>query len=736
MRLLKYFSVLIPLLLAIPLQAQKGISGKVYEIVDGNKQPLEGATVYYVNAQVGRYTDKKGQFKLPNHEGDTLIIRYISYKDDTIYHDGRGKYEIVLTTPTTLEDVEIRERLGTTSWSLISTNQVETIRRGELEKAACCNLSESFETNASIDVSSSDAATGSKEIQMLGLAGRYTQILTEQRPMTRGIGMPYGLDLIPGAWVNSIQISKGSGSVVNGYESLTGEINVEFMKPEDAPRLYVNLYGNQRGRTELNLISGTKLNANWHSMLYFHGGFMQTKWDFEDDGFLNSPLNAMVTVGNRWRYRNEKTGGRAQFGVRVAGKNLSGGQNDFDPQTDKLSSTVYGIGYKIRRVEAWAKGGKVSNSKPGRSFGNQLSGFYHDQENWFGTRFYQGRHIHGRYNFLFQDILGNSNHSIKTGVSFLADDLSETLDSIQLQRTELVPGVWGEYNYKVLEKVSLQAGFRADYHNMFGLLMTPRLHASYKPTQETVIRASIGKGYRTPNQLSDNVGTLASSRLVVLNPDLQQETGWTYGINLVQEFTFLGRDGTFSIDAYRTDFENQLVVDREDPRQVQFYNLQGRSFSNVVQVDLNHEILPGLDLRLAGKWQDVKANYGGELLRVPFTPEYRGLINIGYTVPSESWLFDLTAQFVGKQRLPSTVDNPEEFRFDEESPAFVRLNAQVTYKYRRWDWYLGGENLGNFRQQVPIIAAADPFGPYFDASMNWGPIQNRMIYAGFRFTLK
>ncbi len=717
--------------------AQTEIRGAVFEKdEEGKDEPIVGATVILLKAKKGQYTNEQGKFKFDWSEGDTLVFRALSYEDDTLLIEpGKEYYRTTLVDHVSQATVEIRARIPASAYSMIETQQVQLITRAELGKSACCNLGESFQANGSVDVTATDAATGSREIRLLGLAGRYSQLLTEKRPMTRGLSAIYGLNYIPGDWVESIQIAKGAGSVVDGYESMTGQINVEERKPFDSPPLHVNLYVNNFGRAEANVVSGWQFSPRVSTAVLAHGEFRNTLNDPNEDGFLNVPNGHGLILQNRWHIQL-KSNLEMQFGGQYLEEDRIGGSNSFDPKTDKGSNQIWGLGINTRQISAFAKSGFTSQNRQFRSGGLILSGFQHEMDSYFGLRTYEGLHQNFRASFTFQDFIQDTRYTYRAGGSFLYDSFDEQVDDSSFARTEAVPGVFGEFTWKPKDGFSLVAGLRGDQHNLFGTLISPRLHVCWSPWEKTSLRLSGGRGYRTANPIAENIAVLASSRRIVSNISSQQEQSWTFGVGWVQQFSVGDRDASLVIDAYRTQFVQQLVADREIYNQLAFYTIQGGSFSNVAQIEANVEVLPRVDVRLAWRMQDVKTTFDGELREMPFTANQQGLVNFAWRNEPERWLADLTVALTGPQRLPSLAGNDRANSVPLESPAFLRINAQVTRKFgKTLEIYLGGENLGNYTQNLPVIAANEPFGPYFDASVAWGPLMGRMIYTGLRWDI-
>ena len=691
-----------------------------------------------MGTQVGTSTDTVGGFELPVSENSkTLIISYVGYKSDTVEVTEFDKLTIVLKQSTELGGVDIVYRQRGTEISYMNTLKVETMGEKELFKAACCNLSESFETNPSIDVAFTDAVTGTKQIQMLGLDGKYSQITREQMPAVRGLSSVHGMTYIPGSWIESIQLNKGAGSVVNGFESVTGQINVELKKPEESEQWFVNGYANQGGRTELNVNAAHRLNDKVSTGVLLHGNLRPFEIDGNNDGFMDFPNGYQLNAINRWRFQSHK-GWEGQAGANVLTEDRQGGQLSSETAVPK-----YQLGWNTNRAELWGKTGYVFPKAKYKSIGFQGSAIYHDQSSFFGSRTYNAEQRSGYFNSIYQSIIGTSTHKYRVGMSIQYDLYNERLDSLQYDREEIVPGAFLEYTFSYFDKFAVVAGIRGDYHNYYGFFFTPRLHARYEVREGTVLRASGGRGQRTANVISENAGLLATSRTWNIKGDpsiqgfgLEPEVAWNFGLNLTQDFRIDYRPGAISVDLYHTLFENQTVVDMEDPRQVQFYNLDGESYATSVQAQVDYELYRRFDLRMAYRWYEVRTTYGTSLKDKPFVAKHRAFVNLGYETLN-GWKFDYTVQWQGPKRVPSTDANPTSFQRATRSPDIFLMNAQITKSWKeRYDVYLGMENITNVKQNNPILASEQPFGPYFDSSLVWGPIFGRMTYVGFRLKSK
>ncbi|MEO6837211.1 MAG: TonB-dependent receptor [Ginsengibacter sp.] len=715
----------------------------VSEDSKGNFLPLEGATISWSGSKTGIVSDKNGLFVMPKNANNAkLVVSYTGFQPDSLEITGTGQLQIVLASKGQLKGITIK---GKPKFSYI--NDLAAIRNlninsGDLLKAACCNLSESFETNPSVDVSYSDAVTGAKQIQLLGLAGVYTQLTVENLPGPRGLATPLGLNSIAGTWIESIQLSKGTGSVANGFESIAGQINVELKNPETSEKFYLNGYENDMGKTEINLNLAQHIGDRWSTGLLLHDDFLYNKVDFNKDGFRDLPTGNLFSAVNKWAYEDHK-GVEIQFGVKALVDDKTGGQMAYNID-DKLTTNHYGLGIKTNRYEGFAKIGYVFPEKKYKSIGLQLSGFDHQQDSYFGLITYNAHQSNFYSNLIYQSIINNTAHKFRTGISLTADKYNELYKTETFKRTETVPGAFFEYTYTMNEKFNAVAGFRIDHNNLYGWFATPRLNVRYAPVKNTTIRLSAGRGQRTANIFAENMGTLVSARTVNIISNskgkaygLSPEVAWNKGISIDQKFQLFSRDAMLSFDFYRNDFTNQVVADLEDARQIKFYNLTGKSFSNSFQSELNFIPVKKLDVRIAYRYFDVKTTYGNQLLEKPFTAANRAFINFGYEI--KSWKFDYTINYNGRKRIPSTKENPVEYQMPDYSPSYISMNAQVSKSFggnKNWELYVGGENLTNYFQRNVIISADQPFGKYFDASMVWGPLSGRLFYGGFRYKIK
>lgn len=737
-------SFLVPLLLTllssflVPRSSfSQTLTGSVHGHTEDGHTPLVGANVIWSGTTVGTTTDMEGRFSLTTTEGlpGVVVVSYVGYVPDTITVTTASRPLEVMLHSLSLETVTVTSRIAGVTFKLMDPIVSEGISSHELRKGACCNLSESFETNASVDVVFNDAVSGAKRIQMLGLDGTYVQIQAENVPLIRGLSSSYGMGLIPGTWIESIQIIKGPGSVVNGYESMSGQINLDYFKPNEAERLFINGYANFGGRLELNVQTAKQFTEQVGSQFYAHLSGIVAENDMNHDGFMDMPKYTQMNVFNRWKFEGKNTFG--QVGIRAVFDDRVGGQLGFRSGMERTVELPYGIGITTRQVDLFSKSGFFVPNVDDMSIALITNWRYHDQMSFFGMKDYDGTQRSANFNLLTRKGWDHDRHELKAGLSFMYDHFDEVYNDSTFFRIERVPGAFAEYAFNLPEKFSALVGFRADYNLMFGWFLTPRLHLRYNPTDNTVLRLTGGRGYRTANVFAEHGAVLASSRTVRVMESLNPEVSWNYGLSATHTFKVFGKPASATASFYRTDFENQVVLDLDaDVREVRFYNLDGRSYSNALQTELSYEPVKRLELRAAYKFNDVNVTTAGQLQHKVLAERHKVLGTVHYATNFDKWQFDLTVQGHGPRRLADTRANPEQYRLEENAPWYMTMNLQITKKFKWFEVYAGAENLTNFVQRDAIIAANDPFGPYFDASQVWGPTMGINPYVGFRYALK
>ena len=617
-----------------------------------------------------------------------------------------------------LSDVTITSRRAGTRKMGGAMNGI-MINKEELFKAACCNLGESFTTTPSVDVKYSDATTGARQIKLLGLSGTYVQMLAENLPNFRGAAAPYALDYVPGPWMSGIQVSKGASSVKNGYESITGQIDVEYLKPDDEEGATLNLYGNTKSRMDANADANIHLTDKLSSELLLHYQDDYGHHDDNNDGFLDQPNVRQWNLQNRWHYRNSNY--IFHGGISVIKEKREGGQTEH-------TSHLYKIGIETNRYEGYMKHAFILDPEHGTNIAVMTNLSMHQLDANYGHKHYDVNQKNAYAQLLFETNF-TKQHSLSTGLSLNHDYLTR-------DEKETTPGIYAQYTYNLNDKVVAMAGVRADHSSRYGTFMTPRFHLKLTPNEIVSLRFSVGKGYRSVWALAENNYLLASGRLLVID-DLNQEQAWNTGISSSFYVPLFGKTLKLNAEYYHTHFNEQTVIDYDsNPTQIRITNLNGQSYSNTFQIDASYPVVSGLELTVAWRWNDVKSTYGGKLMEKPLTSRYKGLVTASYKTPLGIWQFDATLQLNGGGRMPTPYTLADSTpSWDSRFSAYEQVSAQITRWFRHFSVYVGGENLTGFRQKQSIINAADPWSSTFDPTMVWGPVHGAMFYAGIRVNI-
>ena len=722
------------------------IRGKVID--KANNKAIPFANVGIVGSSIGTTSDEKGFFTLKKIEKDSLLIEVsvIGYhKSQKNIGPEKEFIEFALEKEATeLNVVNVVEKRTGTTLNTEDASFSQYVSAEGIKRLACCSLAESFENNAAVDVGFTDAVTGAKQIQMLGLAGIYSQILVENQPSIRMLSTTYGLNYIPGPWLDGISISKGTSSVAHGYESITGQINIDVKKPERKERFYLEYFTNDFLKQEININSSFRINKYLESIILAHGESTYMKIDRNNDNFLDVPLSNLLIASNRYFF-NYKNKVKSRFGIDVLYENRVGGDKRFDKDMDFNTTNFYGAVLNTKRIQVFENTGFLINSDKNSSVGVNSNLVYHQLKSQFGLREYNPTQLSGNLTLIYNSDLWNDKNKISFGTNAIYDNLIENLstkDSIEgnyKDKEELVLGGFAEYTFSDKKHWTFITGLRADYNMFFKqTIITPRVHAKYSPWENSAFRISLGRGLHSSNILPENINLLASSRKLKFDEDLKLEDAWNYGISYSQ-ILFLEDEKSisFSLDFHRTDFKNRIIIDLEqNVNEAHFYNLEGESFANSFQAEITANLFEGFETTLAYVYSDSKITVGNKLIEMPLTPKHKGLLSLHYTTKYDRWKFSFTTQYHGKTRLPNTSTNPIEYQLTGNSPDYFILHGQITRKFKSLEVYIGCENILNYKQENPIISANEPFGKYFDSSIIYAPIIGRQFNLGLRFTIK
>lgn len=659
----------------------------------------------------------------------TEVASLLSYNDSEGNAPADSSYQDSIFKDQTLQEVKAVARKPGTSRLAGAVNGI-AMNKDELFKAACCNLGESFTTNPSVDVAYNDATTGARQIKLLGLSGTYVQMLTENLPNFRGAAIPYALGYVPGPWMKGIQVSKGCASVKNGYESITGQINVDYLQPEDEQQVEVNLFGDTKSRIEANADANVHLSDRWATEILLHHENIIKNHDDNGDGFYDMPGREQYNVQNRWVYKGKSY--IFHGGLGALKEIRTSGQDEEHVHSDD----IYRIKLHTNRYEGYMKHAFILNHEHGTNIAFMSSASMHQLNARYGNKLYD-LNEKNLYGSLMFETNFSTQHNLSLGLSFNHDYMGQNEGQNKVQNEkETTPGAYAQYTYTLGTKLTAMAGVRFDHSSLYGNFFTPRFHVKYSPVDAISIRLSAGKGYRTAFGMAEYNYLLASGRNLNISKSLKQEEAWNYGLSTAFYIPMFGKTLKLNAEYYYTDFRNQAVVDYDANKEfISIYNLIGKSYSHTFQIDASYPLLKGLEITAAYRLNDVKCtyDYGKTLKEKPLTSKYKALFTASYKTPLGLWQFDATVQLNGGGR------NPEPYLLADGSRSwsprfhsFEQVSAQITRWFRHWSIYVGGENLTGFKQKTPIYGTSNPWGSDFEPTLVWGPVEGRMFYAGVR----
>ena len=718
------------------------ISGNVTDIIG---KPLSEVTVIWKGTTIQTQTNSEGNFEIEDYMGTVRILELsrFGFRTESITVGEIKTWHIQLIEGEAIKEVTITAKAQASRF-LNETAKVEVLGVREIQRAACCSLAGCFSTNSNVDANVTNVVTDAKELRILGLSGVYNQILVEGMPLIQGLSYPYGPGSYPGTMIEKIFVTKGANSVLQGFESISGQINIDFFNAETSPKWFFNVFANSFGESQYN-INHTIKREGWNNFTSAHLTLPASIIDRDKDGFRDIVKTNRVSLFNRWVYDNAaKPKWRSSIGVRYLSENREGGQTGYQHSNHLGSDNVYGQNVAINHGEAYAKINYILHDKI--SVIMLTSAFGQHQKSYFGIKKYEGNQFNFNSSLYMDYYYGVANHNLKVGFSIRHNILKEEITFLQklaflnyegiYHNDYDIPGIFAE-NKLTLAPFTILSGIRLDKFAHFGWKAAPRLLIRVALGADTDLRYSIGKGYRWAHIFAENSNLIASNRDLIFASDLHPEEAINTGINFVQKLHWKEMLITLSGDAYYTVFQNQIFPDyNKHPYSAFIDNFFGRSISKSFQIENKWEFSPVFDLKWSYNYLDIYRKVDGIAQQLPFVPKHKWIANTSYSTNNDRWQIDLTYKWVGSKILPETSQYPPAYQLKEKSDPFGQLDLQLTRRWSQFQLYGGIENILDFRQKFPILAYDLPFSQYFDPSFNWGPTKGREIYLGLRYSIK
>lgn len=648
----------------------------------------------------------------------------------------------------TLSELQIKKERGA-HYNGKGVGLTEILTETEFKKAACCTLSESFELSNTVEVSNADGVSGIKQVEMLGLAGKYVLMSRENIPSINGLATLNGLSNIPGPMVSSVQLAKGAGSATLGADGLTGGLNYQMKSDIKDPKLFFNAYSNQQMRSEVNVITKSIINNRAISHTYLHSGGQYRTTDMGNDGLADMPLSQRYFVANHTQIPGKKT--EAQLGITAYQDKKRGGslvKNSLRELSDELGSMKFG--FNEQHIEAYAKIGIFLSESGDKSMGNILNASRHNlssQLNSLQDREYRGTEDRFYYSGIMQ-LPEKEEKNLKLGYSVLSSHLVESLsnangDTFSMDGWQNSAGVFGEYTIEG-EKLSAVLGLRADIHSVYGKYLTPRIHAKWSINKNHRINIQGGMARRSSYFLSENLPQLINGRTLRINREqlinqqwMPQEKAVNFGLSYLANFMFNDYPSTLVIDAFETRFLSQVLIDRDmSSTDVLLHSVSGDQAGRTrnAQLDFTGFLHRRWSYKLSYRWIDSRVWLNNQFMQQPLQSVHRSLIVMQYNTRNK-WYLDAVLQINSRKRMPyySMVNHPIHPGY---SPTYAVFNVQIRkVMSAAFEWYIGGENLGNVQQHHPVMNWETPAANSFDAGYAWGPTNGLTVFAGLRYQL-
>jgi outer membrane receptor for ferrienterochelin and colicins len=714
---------------------------QVQGIVRAGGEPVVGARVWWHGSGDGAITDTLGRFTLPEPQAYPAYLRVEGEEDSLVIREKPvGPLEWNLPPRLTLSTQTITGTPPAQTLSSQNVQSVETWSRAALTSAPCCNLSEAFQGSAVVDVSLEGSAMGLRQLRLLGFEPAHSPLLVENKPLSWSVGRPWSAAFLPALWIDHLSLAKGIGSVLNGHDGPAGQIQVFYLPETEEASSAIELFSRTTGEV-LGAFRYYDTMGRWRKLWLGQGG--GTPWesgflqDHSGDGFLDVPLYRQGQTHLKL-YRRPASGRLVEWEV--------GGLYDYRRSGQLFISEPA----QVARMEGWAafqtiwqvyaSGRRGWVWRKGRGLSLLWHGRLWEQRSYPGLAEYAAKVPSGWVSLIYRQPIGDTRLLWNVGLSAYANDIVERLrDPVRLdsswRRLEGVPGVASELSWTPSVRWSVVLGVRADWHSYYGWQGVPRLHVRWAYTEGGALRLSAGRAWRVPDPIAENLPFLFSARAWHIEwpswPPL--ESAWSSGFFWTQAVSLWGGTFRWQVDGLLSRIYNLSVLDIEDPWQVRLYRGEKPAPYQTLFIEVQYAWQDQLRVSVSYKHQEVWWPLRGELRMRPLLPRDRFTFWVTANPLSRRWQVDLLAAYAGWLRVPSTAAWPEAYQRSTTGGFFWIVTPQLTYRLDQWEVQVAVENLLNYRQPAPVIAAEQPFGPYFDHSLIWGPIMGRMASIMLRY---
>ena len=762
----KWFTLLVLSLIAVIVQGQTTTLSGTVITKDG---PVEFAHIIVQSTSSLTYTDQAGIYRIPDLSPGkyTVKVTAIGYKSTEKHVALRDNESIELNfelepTSAILEQVVISGTMKEVS-RLDSPVPVEVFSSRFFRANPNPTMFEALQHVNGVRPQINCNVCNTGDIHINGMEGPYTMVLIDGMPIVSGLATVYGLNGIPQSLIDRIEVVKGPASTLYGSEAVGGLINVITKNPLATDPFSVDVWGTDWKELNADIAGRFSIGELAHTLVGMNTYHYQNPIDQNNDGFTDVTLQNRVSLFNKWEIMEDQDR-ILSFAARYVYEDRWGGEMNWNP-VYRGGEEIYGESIYTSRWEMFGTYHfpLVDDLKV------QFSAIGHDQDSRYGNTSYIADQRISFGQITWRKSL--KNNEVLMGASFrhtYYDDNTPATGPSEPNADEpnapsriSLPGLFVQDEIQFRDNQKLLLGVRYDYNSIHGSIVSPRLNYKWATSDnETVLRLSLGNGYRVANIFTEDHAALTGARQVEFWEDLKPERSWNGNINFVQKF-YLDRGAYIGIDAsaFYTYFSNKILVDYEiDPNKIIYQNLNGKAVSQGLSLNSDMSFPGGLTVILGGTYQDVFSVTDQVKTKQLFTEQFSGVWTVSYNFHKLKMKVDYTGNLYSPMRLPLLSDlDPR----SEYSPWWSIQNIQITGTFQNnLEVYGGVKNLLNwtpakgspfiiarshdpFDREVQfdaegnaIPSVANPYGLTFDPSYVYGPNQGLRVFLGVRYSLE
>lgn len=718
------------------------LSAQLKGVVIGPDGPLQGASIWNEDQNKGVLTDEKGQFEFVAN-GDTtstFIVSYVGFRPFRFQPNAMEKdnpIQITLEPDTFLDEIVVTSGLLPIK-RLESTIPVEVYGASFFKQNPTPSLFDGLLNINGIRTQINCSVCYTGDIQINGLAGPYTFVLIDGMPIMSSLSSVYGLNGIPTAMIERVEVVKGPAGTLYGSQAMGGLINVITNLPEKSPKLFVETFSTSWSEHNLDIGFSQKYGEDLFQLIGVNTYFYDTPIDNNTDGFTDLSLQKRVSLFHKLQWKKKH-----QLAVRFLYEDRWGGEMDWTSDfrgTDQL----YGESIYTRRYEIIGQHGDLFSK------GVQLQYSYidHDQNSAYGDTPYLAKDRVGFMQLFKQKQINK--HKLLYGSALRYNFYDDNTPATEQADINWLPGIFIEDEFSLHPKHDLLVGLRWDHHQSHKSIWTPRIGYRWNLDDQSRFRLNLGTGFRVVNLFTEDHAALSGARDVILEENLSPERSQSIHLNFSRRFyTTTGWILNWELQGWYTHFDNQILPDYDtNPNQIRYANLNGYSFSKGVSTDLDFRY-GNFSGNLGGSLMDVRAKQDGVLFRPVFTENWSAVWALNYRNRKGNLVLDYTGNLYGSMRLPLLGENDPR---DEYSPAWSIQNIKASWVINeQWTGYFGIKNLLDWTpaKDAPFLIARsdDPFdrriddpvdnpnGLSFDPTYSYAPLQGRRLFIGLRFMI-